>query len=365
MEEGNEMTLSLNLKFNSNNGSTIDNNLIKTKAELVLDDIVGNKTLSQIDVEFDKNEFEEDKIKELLKSNSSKLCSGYIYGNDVFRVSSLTNADKSKIKDIDQTYAKISVLNKEDNDSGILDINLIDNDKSVGAIVPAALLNNGTYAKNIKGMSEYISKIENKTVNITYKLVGTPKSTAVTVCILKIKEESVPETVIKENPTSIDNLKKEIATKDAVIEELKKQLSSTTNVVSSSKATNDDILALVNDQNQTMNAMIDILSNFLQKFGSIAPVLEDLQASNEQAKQREKMKDLDAIEQKYLNLSPKAILNDKVDRLAKREKDNSVPYQSIVDDVISRRKTIFNSDKGDNKVVKKNKRIMIERNDVE
>lgn len=363
------MTLSLNLNFNSSYGSKTDNNLITTKADLVLDDTYGNKTLSVIDVEFDKNEFEENKVLELLNNSSSKLCNGYVYSNSngtVFRIANFINPDKSKSKDIDQMYAKINILNKDDEGSNVIDINLIHDDKSIVAIAQSELLNNGIFSKNINGMSEYINGLDDKTVNVTYKLVGISKAKSVSVNILKIKAEGIPETIIKsKSNVSIDDLQNELTKKDAVIEELKKQLSSTTNVDSSSKATNDDILTLVNDQNQTMNAMIDILSNFLQKFGSIAPVLEDLQASNEQAKQREKMKDLDAIEQKYLNLSPKAILNDKVDRLAKREKDNSVPYQSIVDDVISRRKTIFNSDKGDNKVVKKNKRIMIERNDVE
>lgn len=362
------MTLSLNLNFNSSYGSKTDNNLITTRADLVLDDTYGNKTLSVIDVEFDKNEFEENKVLELLNNSSSKLCNGYVYSNsngNVFRVSSLTNPDKSKTKDIDQMYAKMNVLNKDEKRRDGLDINLIHDDKSIIAIAQSELLNNGIYSKNVKGMSEYINGLEDKTVNVTYKLVGISKAKSVSVSILKIKADGVPETIIKtKSNVTIDELKKELAKKDAVIEELKKQLSST-NVDSSSNVTNDDILALVKDQNQTMNAMIDILSNFLQKFGSIAPVLEDLQASNEQAKQREKIKDLDAIEQKYLNLSPKAILNDKVDRLAKREKDNAVPYQSIVDDVISRRKTIFNSGKDDNNVVKKTNRIMIERNDVE
>lgn len=361
------MTLSLNINFDKNSKTRIiENHLLQVPVKLVLDDINGNRVLSNIIVEFDTEEFAKDKIEAVVQNGNPVLCYGYIYSRDfdcIYKISKITDMDKSKTKDIDQMYAKLDILKEDTEKESLLEVSLRADEKSVIAYADTNFLNNGEYSSRNE-MKDYINGNKDKSVSVQYKLISVAGKAMV--YIIKIEDKATPENVIKtKTPKSAKELESEIAQKNAIIADLQSRLSTSNSEQANSKVTNDDILALVNDQNRTMNAMVDVLSNFLQKFGSIAPVLEDLQASNEQAKQREKMKDLDAIEQKYLNLSPKAILNDKVDRLAKREKDNSVPYQSIVDDVISRRKTIFNSDKDDNKVVKKNKRIMIERNDVE
>lgn len=391
------MSLSLNVSFNSSYELDIDDNWIRTKGNVVLDDEQGNKSVNRIPVVLNANEFDSERIVKIIQNNETKLCTGDVdyQGNQyIFNVSKMSEKDKSSIKDIEVNNGTLQYYNdKNELADGLIKAKILIENNPLRVVINRSLFNNGAFDNDNK-LKEYLLNHNDNFVSFKYKLVS--QSGRAVVILLSVgqsedqvqaQEQETSNTVmtakktVSENENNIkrednnevttskseiDTLKEELAKKNKEIEELKQKLNDNAGLIENNSTIND-ILAIANSNSDDLNKLLNQLETLAFAFVKVKPVLEDLQERNEIEKERKNVEDLDAIEQYYFNLSPEAILSDKVDRLLDDKRDHSVPYQRIVDEAIARRKTIFDKPDDENKpkVVKKTDRVVIERNDVE
>lgn len=391
------MSLALNISFNSSYELDIDDNWIRTKGNVVLDDEQGNKSVNRIPVAFNVNEFDSSRIATIIRENETKLCTGEVdyQGNQyIFNVSKISPKDKAGIKDIEANKGNLQYSKDSDELSGgLIRAKVVCDNKSLNVAINRSLFNNGAFDDDNK-LKEYLLNHNDSFVSFKYKLVS-QSGRAVVILLsvgqseaqVQVQEQETSNTVMtakkkvsdNENNTQqednnevttskseIDTLKEELAKKNKEIEELKQKLNDNAGLIENNSTIND-ILAIANSNSDDLNKLLNQLETLAFAFVKVKPVLEDLQERNEIEKERKNVGDLDAIEQYYFNLSPEAILSDKVDRLMDDKRDHSVPYQRIIDEAIARRKTIFDKTDDENKpkVVKKTDRVVIERNDVE
>lgn len=391
------MSLSLNVSFNSSYELDIDDNWIRTKGNVVLDDEQGNKSVNRIPVTFNVNEFDSSRIATIIRENETKLCTGEVdyQGNQyIFNVSKISPKDKAGIKDIEANKGNLQYSKDSDELSGgLIRAKVVYDNKSLNVAINRSLFNNGAFDDDNK-LKEYLLNQNDSFVSFKYKLVS--QSGRAVVILLSVgqseaqvqaQEQETSNTVmtakkkVSENANNnqqednnevtnskseIDTLKEELAKKNKEIEELKKKVS-TNGGLGQNKDDIQEILEISQGSLDAITVLQEQVIAMYNAFAQVKPVLEDLQERNEIEKERKNVEDLDAIEQYYFNLSPEAILSDKVDRLLDDKRDHSVPYQRIIDEAIARRKTIFDKPDDENKpkVVKKTDRVVIERNDVE
>lgn len=391
------MSLALNISFNSSYELDIDDNWIRTKGNVVLDDEQGNKSVNRIPVVLNANEFDSERIVKIIQNNETKLCTGQVdyQGNQyIFNVSKMSEKDKSSIKDIEVNHGTLQYYNdKNELADGLIKAKILLENNPLRVVINRSLFNNGAFDDDDK-LKEYLLNHNDNFVSFKYKLVS--QSGRAVVILLSVgqseaqvqaQEQETSNTVMtakkavseNENNTKqednnevttsrseIDTLKEELAKKNKEIEELKQKVS-TNGGLGQNKDDIQEILEISQGSLDAITVLQEQVIAMYDAFAQVKPVLEDLQERNEIEKERKNVEDLDAIEQYYFNLSPEAILSDKVDRLLDDKHDHSVPYQRIVDEAIARRKTIFDKPDDENKpkVVKKTDRVVIERNEVE
>lgn len=384
------MSLALNVIFKSSYPLKQVDNTLETGGNVVLDDQNGNKNLSYMKIVFNLDEFDNDKLQSLIKNGETKLCTGNVINEDnqyVFKIEKIGNNDKSLVSDIEAD--EYVVRYSKDNDSISSNLVKMEIEQPSGLLQVFAntdWFNNGSF-NDKESLVQFLKGVDNTKVPVKYKLISSgskvlvsllslgksgsqdTKDTVVTVKKATTDNEVTDKKEINEvtnSKSEIDTLKEELAKKNKEIEELKRKVSSNGGL-GQNKDDIQEILAISQGSLDAITVLQEQVIAMYNAFAQVKPVLEDLQERNEIEKERKNVEDLDAIEQYYFNLSPEAILSDKVDRLLDDKRDHSVPYQRIIDEAIARRKTIFDKPDDENKpkVVKKTDRVVIERNDVE
>lgn len=373
------MSLALNVIFKSSYPLKQVDNTLETGGNVVLDDQNGNKSLSYMKIVFNLDEFDNDQLQSLIKNGETKLCTGNVLNENnqyVFKIEKIGNNDKSLVSDIEASEYVVRYL--KDNDSISSNLVKMEIEQPSGLLQVFAntdWFNNGSF-NDKESLVRFLKGVDNTKVPVKYKLISS--GSKVLVSLLSVGKAGLQDTKDnevtdkKENnevPTSkseIDTLKEELAKKNKEIEELRQKVSTNGGLVQN-KDDIEEILAISQGSLDAITVLQEQVIAMYNAFAQVKPVLEDLQKRNEIEKERKNVEDLDAIEQYYFNLSPEAIISDKVDRLMDNKRDRRVPYQRIIDEAIARRKTIFDKPDDENKpkVVKKTDRVVIERNDVE